>query len=245
MSMHWSIDHRAEVSSTQDLIKALARAGSAEGAGVQADVQTGGYGRHGRQWVSESGNFYLSLLLRPACHIQKVPQLSLVTSLAIGQTMINLLEGAAPVVLKWPNDVLLGNGKGAGILLETEALRSGMVDWVALGTGINISTAPSELGRALNDFLESPVGVDQFRDAYLERLEHYYTRWKSGGFADIRQAWLDQSYEKGARVQVKIGANVEKGYFEGLDESGNLIVRDGESVLKTISAGEAHFNLPA
>lgn len=72
-------------------------------------------------------------------------------------------------------------------------------------------------------------------------MARYYTIWNRENFSIIRQKWLEKAHKEGTKIQVKIGAQIERGYFHDLDASGNMIIRDNEFRTKTISAGEIHF----
>jgi len=123
---------------------ALARAGERASFWVSAQSQSAGRGRRGRSWVSEPGNLYASLLLFDPAPAERVAQLSFVAALAVRDAIAQ----AAPALtsrlsLKWPNDVLLGGEKVAGILIEGEVVRGQPVTAV-VGIGINCVSHPSE-----------------------------------------------------------------------------------------------------
>lgn len=117
MAIAWSIETHDSVKSTQEILKGMARLEEPEGKVIHAFEQKNGTGRHGRPWISEKGNLYLSLLLRPECHAQKVTQFSLLTSLAIADSIQTYMTKPESLMLKWPNDVLISGEKCAGILL--------------------------------------------------------------------------------------------------------------------------------
>ena len=126
---------RGTVGSTNDLAWEACAAGAPDGTTVVADAQTGGRGRAGRVWHTTPGrSLALSLLLRPAGDRRAAGMLPLAAGLAVAQALESL--GARPG-LKWPNDVLLGDRKLAGILCEGrwhgEALH-----WLAVGVGVNV-----------------------------------------------------------------------------------------------------------
>ena len=131
MSGFWRVRELDATSSTNDDVKKAAEAGEAEGLVVVAKRQTAGRGRHGRVWESPEGNLYCSMLLRPADMQATGAFYSFVAALALRDTVAALLPGAA-VTLKWPNDVLVGGRKIAGILLE------GGPQWLVIGIGLNV-----------------------------------------------------------------------------------------------------------
>ena len=134
-----------EVGSTLDVAHALAGEGSPAGTLILADAQTAGRGRSGRSWTSEKGaGIWLTLIERPA----DVDALE-VLSLRVGLALAPALDGHSDkqVLLKWPNDLYVGERKLGGILVEAR-WRDGTPEWVAIGVGINVR-APSDEPRAI------------------------------------------------------------------------------------------------
>ncbi len=239
MSFEWCIETHDTVPSTQDLLKNRVQEGSAdEGFVLQAMKQDAGYGRHGRDWVSPPGNLYLSMVLEPDCRPRDLGQLSLLASLVLAQT-VDVSISARPA-LKWPNDLLIDGRKCAGLLLET-SLNEGGVEWVVLGVGVNIASAPTDIGACLNDFSTAPVDINVFRDAFLTQFKHSYEVWLAQGFDMFGQQWLDYAHPKGTAISVKIAAQLEKGYFHDIDAHGNLRLRKDDGIIKTIGAGDVYL----
>lgn len=133
-----------EVTSTNDLVKRALEAGELEGLAVGALVQTAGYGRQGRGWVSPLGGMYVSLLLRPQVAVGQLPTLSLVAGLAVRRAIVRFLpdDVARDVKIKWPNDVVYSAAvplrKLCGISLERHA------GGVCVGIGVNVFPPDSE-----------------------------------------------------------------------------------------------------
>lgn len=241
MAIQWTIETHETVKSTQDLIKGMGRSHEPEGKVVQAFEQTRGTGRHGRPWISEKGNLYLSFLLRPDCHATEVTQLSLVTAIAVAETVQTYMENPELLSLKWPNDVLIEGEKCAGILLETELNENGAVKWLAVGVGINISNPPLGMGVGLQDYSEQILDIINVRNQFLRNMAGAYRLWNIEKFSIIRQKWLEKAQTRNTPIEVKIGVQIERGFFHDLDPKGNMIIRDNEYRTKTISAGEVHF----
>ncbi len=229
--MDWSIQILDSASSTQDIVKDLAWGEAPEGIVVQALEQTDGRGRHGREWVSQKGNLFFSVLLRPDVMAQEVGSLALVAGLSLYKV---LEQDKWPEVmqLKWPNDLLLSDKKCAGILMETE-LAGAYVDYVALGLGVNIVSAPKE-GAALGG---EAIAI---RDDFLEQFDKYYKQWKEKGFSSIKEDWLGCAHEIGAELSVKIDQDHVFGVFAGLDDVGNLLL-DCNGSIRVITAGEIYL----
>ncbi|MFK7839168.1 MAG: biotin--[acetyl-CoA-carboxylase] ligase [Bdellovibrionales bacterium] len=242
MSLEWVIETHKEVQSTQDLVKQAAYDYQPEGLVIHALSQLDGRGRHGRTWVSVEGNLFLSVLLRPACRASVIGQLSLI----IGLCLVEAIEQHSNdnlnnrLILKWPNDLLLDNQKCAGILLESELSANGDVEWLVLGVGLNVISAPDDLGIALDGVLNQGVGIDDVRDSFLKYLAQSYQNWLLSGFETYRRAWLSQSYKVGHPVHVKVGERLEKGAFHDIDMNGHLRIMDNGQI-KMITAGEVYF----
>ena len=217
----------------------MAEIGQPEGVVVQAAEQTGGHGRHGREWVSPIGNLYLSLLLRPSCQAMQLGQLSLVTGLAVFDAAARVIDDPALLQLKWPNDVILDGKKCAGLLLESDINASGGVRSCVVGVGVNLVSAPEDIGHALSAYCEKAMpSVDAFRDIFLDTFKARYKDWVVHGFDSLREDWLSKAHPEGTPIKIKIGPQLEQGHFYDIDENGNARIRDQAHRVKTITAGD-------
>lgn len=241
LAIAWAIETYDNVHSTQDIVKGLAELDEPEGKVVQALEQTGGRGRHGRNWISEKGNLYLSVLLRPTCQARHVGQLSILIAVALADTIRLHLKEPEALMLKWPNDILIGDQKCAGILIETALSGSGAIKYAVVGVGVNLASAPPQIGAALNSYSKKPLKADKFRDEFLKNLNKTYALWSRKGFSDIKQRWLDMAHKKGTNLRVRIGAQVETGLFYGIDDDGNLLLHDRDLRQKKVTAGEVYL----
>ncbi len=241
LALAWTIETYESVDSTQDIIKGYGEIGHPEGKVAHALEQRAGRGRHGRNWISEKGNLYLSALLRPACQAQHIGQLSVLVAVALADTIRPHLKDPEALMLKWPNDVLIGEQKCAGILIETALSAGGAIEYAAVGIGVNLASAPPQIGAALNTYTKKPLKVAKFRDELLKNLNKTYVLWSREGFEDIRQRWLEQGHKKGTSLRIRIGPQVETGIFYGLDEEGNLLLHDRDLRQKKVTAGEVYL----
>jgi BirA family transcriptional regulator, biotin operon repressor / biotin---[acetyl-CoA-carboxylase] ligase len=225
--------------STNKDARELAMAGAVEGTLVWAKSQGAGRGRRGRDWASPPGNMYASLILRPDCAPATAAQISFVTALAIRDAVSDHLSGDHIAQLKWPNDVLVGNKKIAGILLESQLAKGNELDWLVVGTGVNIQTFPDNVERPATSLnaLNSDVDVVRFVESYATHMLTWYQTWQQRGFAPVRQAWLDHAWGQGGPVEVRLGSETFQGVFEDLDETGALIVSTAEGT-RLVSAGD-------
>jgi len=237
----WRVQVIGTTPSTQDTVRALADAGEPEGMAIQALQQTKGRGRHGNDWASPMGNLYMSLLLRPSCKADKAGQMAFVVALALSEAMGEVMEPSHTKTLKWPNDILIDGKKISGILLETKLDKHDRVDYLIIGTGVNIFAAP-EGATGLDQIKKEPVFVNKFRDLYLQKLLDYYTSWQNKGFAPIREAWLKQAHGLDQNMKIRLPEITYEGVFEGIDENGALLAKiDGTQ--RSFTAGEVHFGV--
>ncbi len=241
MDDFWRIQVLGTTPSTQDMVRSLAETGEPEGLAIQSLQQTKGRGRHGNDWASPMGNLYMSLLLRPSCKADKAGQMAFVVALALSDAMSEVIGPSHTKTLKWPNDILIDGKKVSGILLESKLDKHGRVDYLIVGTGINIF-APPEGAVGLDQIKREPVFVNKFRDLYLAKLLDRYTSWQNKGFAQFREAWLKQAHGLGQNMKIRLPEIAYEGIFEGIDENGALIANvDGQQ--RIFTAGEVHFGV--
>jgi BirA family biotin operon repressor/biotin-[acetyl-CoA-carboxylase] ligase len=227
------VQHHEQIGSTNDEARRLAEAGAPHGTVVHADEQTSGRGRFGRTWFSPPGNLYLSVLLRLDMPPARGTELSFVTALAVADTVDALLPKQIKATLKWPNDVLVNDGKIAGILIED-------IDGAQIiGIGVNVLEAPRNAPYKTVTLVGAGgiATVDGARDILLDSLAKHLEAWTEHGFAPIRAAWLVRAHPIGSSLRASIGGRTEEGVFAGLDEGGALLL-DTPDGRKRLIAGE-------
>jgi BirA family transcriptional regulator, biotin operon repressor / biotin---[acetyl-CoA-carboxylase] ligase len=234
--------------STNDVAASLIGSGAGEGTVVIADAQTAGRGRRGRSWHSPPGaGLYVSVVLTPSRSSAPDRATSLLT-LTAGVALADAVErvtGIAPAI-KWPNDLLVGRRKLAGILAEGVPGRTGL-HAVVLGYGINVLAAsfPPDLAPRVTS-LESELGRVVDRAALLAEslatLSERYAELMTGGFDAILDAWRSRSFgSRGARVEWDVPGGVRTGITDGIDGMGALLVRSAEGLVERIVAGEVRW----
>ena len=227
------------IDSTSDEAKRRASAGAEEGTLIWALEQSAGRGRRGRAWHSPRGNLFCSLVLRPRSAAAEAAQLGFAAALAVAEACARALPADADIRCKWPNDVLLGGAKVAGILLESRADAEHGLDWLVLGIGINLAAHPE--GTEYPATSLAAAGATVTPEAMLpilaERLLAWYDTWRRQGFAPLREAWLARAFGLGAAIRVRLAAAEFGGRFAGLDEHG-LLLLDGADGRKRIAAAE-------
>jgi len=226
--------------STNLRLTELAREGAPEGSYVLADIQEGGRGRMGRAWCSGAAgdNIALSVLLRPDMDPGDVSMLTLVAAMAASDG-IEAVTGVTSGI-KWPNDMILGGKKIAGILSELH-LAEGKTGWVILGIGINVGQVvfPPELeSKATSLFLETGKRWDREKivDAFLDSLWKYYWKFlEMGDLRNIREAYESRLVLKDREIRILPGD--QRGVCVGISDRGGLLIRS-EDKIEEITSGE-------
>lgn len=230
--------------STNRQAYALGEAGAAEGLAVIADRQTAGKGRMGRTWASPPGvNLYLSVLLRPPLPPQTAPLLTFVSTLAVSRA-IAAVTGLEPTH-KWPNDVLIGGCKVAGLLNEMSA-EADRIRFVVLGIGVNLNMTadqfPADLRMPATSLLlagGSPVARAEFARELLRQLDALYAEFLRRGPAPLLAAWEERCDLIGRQVEVdEGGSGLLRGTVSGIDRDGALLLALADGTTERILAGD-------
>ncbi len=234
------IERRGRVSSTNDEAGLLARAGAPHGTVVVADEQTAGRGRYGRVWHSPPDDgLYLSVVLRPGLSPERAPPITLAGGLGVADAVNNLGVTAS---LKWPNDVMAGGRKLAGVLTEMNT-RGQELEHVILGIGINANASdlPPEIA-SLATSLRLELGREVDRDALLAELlpavEGWLDAFFAGGVTAIADAWSERAQLRGGRVRADAEDGSVTGEPVGLDDEGALVVEDDDGRRHRVVSGD-------
>jgi BirA family biotin operon repressor/biotin-[acetyl-CoA-carboxylase] ligase len=236
----------AETGSTNADLSARAVAEDlAEGVVLTCDHQSAGRGRIGRSWVApaRSGLAVSALIAPREVATARWSWVPLLTGLAVVDVLHRVC--GLPATLKWPNDVLIGEAKVGGILVERVEAPSGPA--LVVGTGLNVSLTADELPVPTATSLALAGSATTDREvllrAYLRALEHRYRRWRSTG-GDARASDIAAAYRetcstigRAVRVAVPSGATIE-GTADGIDDEGRLLVHDVTGRTQAVSAGD-------
>jgi BirA family biotin operon repressor/biotin-[acetyl-CoA-carboxylase] ligase len=233
-----------QAGSTNSEAFALAEAGETGPIWIMARRQTAGRGRADRRWVSEPGNLCASLLTHVTCPPEALPQLSLLAGVAVHDAIRKAAGGGqggqlAGLRLKWPNDLLIGRAKCAGILIESVAARGGVT--AVIGVGIDLASHPRDLGRAATDLAEHGcrVSPETVLASLAEAMQAWLGVWDGGrGFASVRRAWLERAGPTGEMCAVNTGRERIEGTFADLAPNGALIICDGRGQRRTVTFGD-------
>lgn len=245
---NYRLDVYDVVGSTNQIALEYAMRGDAGKVWIVSKNQQGGRGRLGRQWQTPIGNLASTLLLNEAYPLQSIANLGFIAGVALAQTIDTLLHEAGlnerySVKLKWPNDVLINGAKLCGILVETTNL-AGSHYGIAIGMGTNIVTHPKNL--PYNAISLGDLGINITAEELFESLSHHwhanYMLWQEGrGLAAIRDLWLQYAHGLGGAVNLMLNSKPVTGIFETINDDCCLIIRQGNGVLVTVTAGDVFF----
>tara|TARA_B100000378_G_scaffold239419_1_gene207260 strand:- start:2968 stop:3738 length:771 start_codon:yes stop_codon:yes gene_type:complete len=212
---------------------------------IMARRQEAGRGRRGRAWTDPPGNFAATLLIRPQGGPADAARLSFVAALAVHDALMTLCGPQLNLALKWPNDLLLNGGKLSGILLES-AGSGRQVTALAIGIGVNLACAPEIAAdqsiRPVSLKGETGLAVtpDELLDALAIAFDHRQRQMRDHSFGPIRAAWLARAARLGETITARTGGTETTGVFEGIDETGALILSTPRG-RKAIPAADIYF----
>lgn len=232
-----------ETASTSDITQKLAEDGVPEGAVVFAEAQTKGRGRLGRQWLSPPGKgLWLSVLLRPALPPQQATQITVAAAVALARAVE--AQTGLPPEIKWPNDLLIGGKKVAGILTEMNAELE-RIHSLILGLGLNVDQSASDFPPTLRASVSSlrlatgaTVDRPELAARLLREFDADYARVVQGQFRAVAEEWERRCTTLGQRVVIHCGGRRVAGRAESLDAEGALLLRTEHGRLERIVGGD-------
>ena len=221
------------------------QAGNTENRLLLASSQFAGKGRRGRQWLSPEGaGIYLSLARQFSLEPNQLQGLSLLTAISLKSALNQL--GVSALKLKWPNDVLSGKKKLAGILLELQ--QSGGHCFVVFGVGINVALPAEvveELDRPVTD-ITSITGMAVDRNAvvaaFVNELSNNLEEYEENGFSSFKQSWNESDYYLNSDIVIQNGETRIIGKSLGVDQDGALLLQTATGT-QTINGGEVFPSL--
>lgn len=238
----WEFPHRAssihyfdKVSSTMDIARDLARKGCPGFTVVVAGQQTKGRGRLKRTWLSSSGGLYFTIVLRP----QIPPALSARVNLAAAVVLTRTLRRmfAIEAMVKWPNDILVDDGKIAGMLTEMEA-ETDMVHFVNIGLGINVNNDPTPIEPAassLKKILGRKISRKRLLSEFLDEFENYMQR---GALDDVISEWKRFARTLNRHVRIVTDREIFEGLAVDIDANGALVLELADGSIQKVIYGD-------
>ncbi len=226
-----------EIDSTNTYGRKLAAGEARDGTFIVANSQSAGRGRQGHSFYSPSGTgLYATYLLR----VQKPAQAVLKTTIAAAvacQQAIAICTGLSPKI-KWVNDIFIDKAKVAGILCEaTQDLETHMVDWVIVGVGINIKTSsfPEEIKDIAGSLGVDDLSRNKLAGVLYDRIDYWTHRLEDPMLLEI---YRRESLLVGKQIRYEKNGNAMEGIAVGINEEGNLLVRNMDGTQVALSSGE-------
>lgn len=238
-----SIHYCESVDSTNNVAKRLAEEGCENGLVVVSEEQKGGKGRLSRGWFSPfaCGDWF-SVVLKPPFLPQEASKCTLLAAVAVVKA-VNKYKGVNAAI-KWPNDILLSGKKLVGILTEMSA-EFGKINYIVIGTGINVNVPKSivpddikDCAVSVADAAEEPVSRVQILADVLFNIEELYEQVLQNGFAPILEEWRKYSCTLGQQVKVIAPDETYCGLAVDIDEDGLLIVKKENGETEKVIAGD-------
>lgn len=231
----------AQTGSTNDIALNLAAGGAKEGTLVVAESQTRGRGRRNRKWLAPVGTSILaSLILRPPITAHEAQIITLTSAAAVAQAIRNVTQ--IPAMIKFPNDVIIGDRKVSGILTEMRT-EKGWVSFLVVGMGITVNLPRNRFPAEIADIatsLSAELGRDVQRIALLQeilrQLEQRYAKVKERKTDSLTTEWNDMLATLGCQVRITLPRRVINGRAVDVDEAGALLVRTDDGQIQRITA---------
>ena len=230
------VEYHDSIDSTNRRARDLAADGR-EDVVVVADRQTGGRGRLDRRWASPSGGIWLSVLVRPGVPAAHAPVYTLAAAVA---TTRAVREAGVEASIKWPNDVLVGERKLAGILTEMEG-EADRIGWLVVGIGVNANVDPDEVPAGDATSLQAERGEVDRRVLTQRLVEEFHSLHRN--HEAVLPAWRGYADTLGRRVRVETGGRTVEGEAVGIEFPGTLEIDTGDGVV-TVAAGDCEHLRP-
>ena len=229
------IHYFPEVSSTMDIARDLARKDCPEFSVVVAGRQTAGRGRLNRQWLSDDGGLYFTVISRPDIAVPTSSRVNFLASL----TMVRVLREKFQIeaAVKWPNDILVNERKLSGMLSELEA-EADRVFFINIGMGINVNNKPSGIEPAaisLKSLLGQETSRIELLAAFLDEFEKHLA---GADFENVVSEWKKYTITLQRRVRIFTRQETCEGLALDVDENGALLVELDDGTLKQIIYGD-------
>jgi len=235
-----------DIDSTNAEARRRAGAGETGPLWIAARRQTGGRGRRGRPWETGVGNLAATLLITTTKPPLEAAQVAFVAAMAVADLAAAYADPSL-VTVKWPNDVLIGGRKVAGILVESGALGEGRL-WLGVGVGVNLATPPVAAERPATSFAQhlvppqiQPPSPEAALIELASAFDLWTDLWNTAGFGFIAQAWTARAHGLGRPCSARLERETLEGVALGLDADGALRLRLADGSIRRVTAGDVFF----
>lgn len=239
-----------DIDSTNAEARRRAEAGDAASQWIVARRQSAGRGRRGREWNSDTGNLFATLMTLTAKPAAEAAQVTFVAALGVAD-LLDAFALPGSVSIKWPNDVMLDGAKACGILVESGQHETGRL-WLAVGIGVNLAHAPevterpaASLAAHLRSDIAYPPQIEAAAGVLAESFAVWQDRWETLGFQPILDAWTARTRGLDGPCVARLGHETVEGTAEGVAPDGALRLRTADGQLRLISAGDVFFGAAA
>jgi biotin-[acetyl-CoA-carboxylase] ligase BirA-like protein len=235
-----------EVKSTSDWAKKLAKMGAEEGTVAVTQIQTGGRGRLGREWISPKGGLSFSIVLRPDQKASEAAKLVFVASLAVAEVLHE--KYGLRTETKWPNDVVVNGKKICGLLAEMNT-EGENVNYVILGVGVNADFHTDDVfpesvkttATSIENELGKKIRLESLLEALLETMERIYDRYVEDGFAPLLERWKTYAEFLVHKIIVTDKNEMLNGLALDVDVDGALILKLEDGRTRRVLVGDIVF----
>lgn len=218
-----------------------ARQGAEEGLLVRVRSQTSAKGRGGQAWHSPAGGLYAGLVLRPDESPRRASELVLVGVVSLGSAIAEFVQPPAELHYRWPNDLLLHQGKVASVQMQWREDGSEGVEWLVLGAYVNVVVAPGAMGfdaASVQVEGECEATATQLLESFARHFLVWVDRWANEGFEPVRKAWLQRAQGIGDETRITAAGQQHAGRVLDIADDGALLLGRGGAV-KRITIREA------
>jgi len=229
------IHYFSELASTMDTAKELARKSCPDFTVVIAGRQTSGRGRLNRQWVSDDGGLYFTMVLRPNIPVALSSRMNFLASLTMAYILREMYQIEAAV--KWPNDILVNERKLCGMLSELEA-EADRVFFINIGMGVNVNNDPTGIepgAISLKNILGREISRIRLLSSFLDEFED---RLKNVDFENVISEWKQYTVTLRRQVRIVTQREVSEGQALDVDDNGALVIELADGTQKTIVYGD-------
>ena len=210
-----------------------AELGAEEGLLVHAREQTNAAGRCGQEWLSPAGGLFAALVLRPEETVTVADQLAMVGAAALGSAIAEHVQPMTELHFRWPNDVLLRQGKVAGVQMRWREDGTGKLEWLVLGINVNVVAPPPAMGfdaASVQVDGDCEVTASLLLEAFARQFLGWVDRWANEGFAEIRKAWLQRAVGIGDDCEFSAAGARHAGRLLDIADDGALLLGRGGAV---------------
>lgn len=219
-----------------------AKNGADEGTLVWAHEQTEACGRFGHAWHSPRGNLYCALLLRPEFPARLADQLTYIAAISAGTALAGLVSPMTGLRYRWPNDLVMNDGKVAGILLDAPTPRNDSLDWLAIGLAVNIASYPTDTPFPALSVHAVDGSTEITPTAVLEEYARYFlswlNRWAEDGFDAILKTWRLRADNIGEQIEIQLADGNYEGNFMEVNGDGAMVLEQLDGTHRVISTSE-------